>query len=94
MGSSSRYGSTGDLIITVHVEADGIFKRHGKDIYYEASLNEAELENGTRILVPTIDGKKVASPVPSGTKRGTLFRLKNLGVSVNGQQGDQFVRIL
>ncbi|MGH7594807.1 MAG: DnaJ C-terminal domain-containing protein [bacterium] len=94
MGSSSRYGGSGDLIITVHVESDGVFKRQGKDLYYEASLNEAELENGTRILVPTIDGKKVALPIPSGTKRGTLFRLKNLGVSLNGQQGDQFVRIV
>jgi molecular chaperone DnaJ len=104
MGSSSRYGpdfpyrnikeNRGDLIITVHVEADGVFKRQGKDIYYEVGVAETDLEKGTRLLVPTVDGKKVALPIPSGTKRGTLFRLKNLGVQVNGQQGDQFVRII
>jgi DnaJ-class molecular chaperone len=94
VGVSSGYGSPGDLIITVHVEVDNVFKRQGKDIYYELNVNDQELETGTRVHIPTIDGKKVELNIPSGTKRGTLLRLKKLGVHVNGQQGDQYVRIV
>ncbi len=94
MGSSAGHTKPGDLIITVHVEADSAFKRQGKDIYYELAVNENELETGARVLIPTVDGKKVELNIPSGTKRGTLLRLKNLGVRVNGQQGDQYVRIV
>jgi molecular chaperone DnaJ len=95
MGSNSGFGgSPGDLIITVHVETDHAFKRQGKDIYYEITLEERDLEAGARVHIPTVDGKKVELSIPSGTKRGTLLRLKNLGVRVNGQQGDQSVRIV
>ena len=104
MGSSSGHSpdfpyktikeNRGDLVITVHVEADNTFKRQGKDIYYDLAVNENELEAGARVLIPTVDGKKVELNIPSGTKRGTLLRLKNLGVRVNGQQGDQYVRIV
>jgi len=94
MGSNSRYGGPSDLIITVHIDADSTFKRQGKDIYYELNLEESDIDNGARVLVPTVDGKKVELNIPSGTKRGTLLRLKNLGVHINGQQGDQYVRII
>jgi DnaJ-class molecular chaperone len=94
MGSNSGYGSVGDLVITIHVETDQAFKRQGKDIYYELNMNENDLEGGARVHIPTVDGKKVELNIPSGTKRGTLLRLKNLGVRLNGQQGDQYVRIV
>jgi len=94
MGSNSGHGGPGDLIINVHVEADSAFKRHGKDVYYELNMDEKDLEAGARVHIPTIEGKKVELNIPSGTKRGTLLRLKNLGVRVNGQQGDQYVRIV
>jgi DnaJ-class molecular chaperone len=94
LGSHSGYGVPGDLIISVHVEADGAFKRQGKDIYYELNMDEKDLAAGARVHIPTIDGKKVELNIPSGTKRGTLLRLKNLGVRLNGQQGDQYVRIV
>lgn len=100
MGSSSDFpfktsrDNRGDLIITVHVEADNTFKRQGKDVYYDLGMNETDLEAGARVYIPTIDGKKVELNIPSGTKRGTLLRLKNLGVRINGQQGDQYVRIV
>ncbi len=94
MGSNSGYGSVGDLVIAVHVETDQAFKRQGKDIYYDLNMNENDLEGGARVHIPTVDGKKVELNIPSGTKRGTLLRLKNLGVRLNGQQGDQYVRIV
>lgn len=94
MGTSNGYGGAGDLVITIYVESDQAFKRQGKDIYFELNLNERDLESGARVHIPTVDGKKVELNIPSGTKRGTLLRLKNLGVRVDGQQGDQYVRIV
>jgi molecular chaperone DnaJ len=93
-GSIGRHGESGDLILTVHVEAHALFKRQGKDIYYDAAVEEENLQTGTRFIVPTISGKKVELNIPAGTKRGALLRLKNLGVNINGQQGDQIVRIV
>jgi len=94
LGTGSAYGGAGDLVITIYVESDRAFKRQGKDIYFELNLNERDLESGARVHVPTVDGKKVELNIPSGTKRGTLLRLKNLGVRLDGQQGDQYVRIV
>lgn len=94
MGTSNGYGGIGDLVITVYVESDQAFRRQGKDIYFDLNLNERDLEGGARVHVPTVDGKKVEVNIPSGTKRGTLLRLKNLGVRLDGQQGDQYVRIV
>lgn len=43
---------------------------------------------------PTIDGK-VAYQVPEGTQPGTVFRLRNKGISyLNGRgRGDQYVEV-
>jgi len=94
VGFGSGHGAPGDLIITVYVEADSAFKRQGKDIYYDLYVNDTDLETGTRVQIPTIDGKKVELNIPAGIRRGTLLRLKKLGVRLNGQQGDQYVRII
>jgi DnaJ-class molecular chaperone len=94
MGSSSRYREPGDLVITLHVEPHPFFKRQGKDIYFDVNLSDEALRKGARVRVPTISGKKVELTLPAGTRRGALLRLKNLGISVNGQPGDQFVRIV
>ena len=48
---------------------------------------------GTKIRVRTIDGKRVALRVPTGTQPGRKFRLKGLGVERNGKRGDQLVEI-
>jgi molecular chaperone DnaJ len=94
LGSTARYGDPGDLIMTVHVDTHETFKRQGQDIYCETAVTDEDLQKGIHIVVPTITGKKVELTVPPGTKRGTLFRLKSLGIKAHGKQGDQFVRIV
>jgi curved DNA-binding protein len=57
-------------------------------------LTEAAL--GTKVTVPTLDGKTMSLKVPPGTQSHTKMRLKNYGIpTVNGKsRGDQFVRII
>lgn len=84
----------GDVIITVQVESHPFFRRTGVDIYCEARVEDAGLQTGTRLRVPTLAGKQVELNIPAGTKKGTVFRLKNYGVKSQTQQGDQFVKIV
>ncbi|NUO81486.1 DnaJ domain-containing protein [candidate division KSB1 bacterium] len=83
-----------DVIITVQVESHPYFRRTGVDIYCEARVEDTNLQNGTRLRVPTLQGKQVELNIPAGTKKGTLFRLKNYGLKSAAKQGDQFVKIV
>lgn len=84
----------GDVIINVQVESHPFFRRTGVDIFCEARVEEAGLQSGTRLRVPTLQGKQVELNIPAGTKKGTVFRLKNYGVQATARQGDQYVKIV
>lgn len=94
LGSTGPYGRPGDVVITAQVESHPYFTRNGPDLYCEAQVDEQNLRTGTRLRVPTLAGKKVELSVPPGTKKGTVFRLKNFGVKTRAKQGDQFVKIV
>lgn len=94
LGSSGPYSKPGDVLITVTVAEHPYFTRHGPDLHYEARVDEQSLHQGTRLRVPTLQGKQVELNIPPGTKKGTVFRLKNFGVKANAKQGDQFVKII
>lgn len=84
----------GDLIITVKVESHPYFRRKGADIFCEARVEETGLQNGTRLRVPTLQGRQVELKIPAGTKKGTVFRLKQYGMQAAAGRGDQFVKIV
>jgi len=90
-----RGGPPGDLYVTVSVLAHEFFVRQGDDIFYELPVNFAQAALGTEVEVPTLYGKTKIK-VPAGSQTGTLFRLKNQGISHlnrNGH-GDQLVRLV
>lgn len=93
LGQESPFGSS-DLILTIRVDSHDFFQKEGIDIFCEISLTDEKLNKGARVRVKTIDGRKVELRIPPGTTRGTIFRLKNLGLKRNGQQGHQFVKIV
>jgi len=82
----------GDLILTVRVGADRYFERRGKDVHTSTKINLARALLGTKITVRTLEGK-ASLKIPPGTKNGTVLRLKNLGIQLNGRRGDQYVKI-
>jgi len=82
----------GDLILTVHVGADRYFKRQGKDVHTTTTINLAQALLGAKIDVRTLDGH-AALKIPPGTMSGTVFRLKGLGVQLNGRRGDHYTEV-
>jgi molecular chaperone DnaJ len=95
-GNAGTMGApSGDLYITVRVEPHPFFKRDGDDIMIAVPVRIDEAGLGTKIEVPTIDGKALLK-IPQGTKNGQKFRLREKGVqnSRTGARGDQIVEVL
>ena len=87
-------GSAGDLLITVMVQPDEVFRREGVDVFCEAPITFAQATLGATLEIPTIDGK-VKYDLPEGTQTGSVFRLRGKGIPVlNGRgRGDQYVTV-
>jgi molecular chaperone DnaJ len=84
----------GDLYITIRVEAHPFFRREGDDINISVPVRIDEAGLGTKIEVPTIDGRALLK-IPQGTQNGQKFRLREKGVhnSRTSARGDQIVEI-
>ena len=94
-GNAGTHGApAGDLYITVRVEPHPFFRREGDDIEITLPVRIDEAGLGTKIEVPTIDGRALLK-IPQGTKNGQKFRLREKGVqnSRTGTRGDQIVQV-
>lgn len=86
-----RGGPPGDLYAVLRVKPHRYFRREGDDIVLELPLSFAEAALGTKVDVPTIDGRAKVT-VPQGTHSGQRFRLRGKGVPMrDGGRGDQIV---
>jgi molecular chaperone DnaJ len=95
-GKAGTHGApAGDLYITVRVEPHPLFHREGDDIEIQLPVRIDEAGLGTKIEVPTIDGRALLK-IPQGTKNGQKFRLREKGVqsSRGGARGDQIVEVV
>ena len=73
-------GPNGDLYVTVSVAKHSLFKRDGMNISYEIPITFSEAALGTKIQIPTLEGREDYT-IPEGTQSGTVFTLKNRGVT-------------
>jgi molecular chaperone DnaJ len=89
--SGTNGGSPGDLYLRVTVRGDHFFWREGSNIYCKVKLGLDQVVKGTKIRVRTIAGERVELKIPAGTKAGSKFRLKGLGMAEKGKKGDQIV---
>ncbi|MEW6388224.1 MAG: DnaJ C-terminal domain-containing protein [Thermodesulfobacteriota bacterium] len=89
-------GPPGDLYIKLKEVEHPVFKREGNDLYVDRHIRISEAALGTKVTVPTLDGKTMSLKVPPGTGSHTKMRLRNYGIPhANGKtRGDQFVRII
>ncbi len=92
--AGTRGGPPGDLFVVITVIEHEYFRRDGDNILYELPLNFAQVALGTEVEVPTLDDDSKLK-IPAGCQTGTVFRLKNKGVShLNGRgRGDQLVMV-
>ena len=94
-GNAGSMGApAGDLYITVRVEEHPFFRREGDDIHITVPITVWEAGLGTKIEVPTLDGRSVLK-IPQGTQNLQKFRLRDKGVSNSRKstRGDQIVEV-
>ncbi len=89
-------GPPGDLYVKLKEVEHPVFKREGNDLFVDRRIRFTEAIMGTKVTVPTLDGKTMSLKVPAGTQSHTKMRLKNYGLPLaNGKtRGDQYVRII
>ena len=94
--SSPSGGPPGDLYVKLKEVEHPVFKREGSDLFVDRHIRYTESALGTKVTVPTLDGKTMSLKVPPGTNSLTKMRLKNYGLPhANGKgRGDQYVRII
>ncbi len=87
-------GPAGDLYITIRVTPHPFFTRDGDNIEIRVPVAVWEAGLGTKIEVPTIDGRALLK-IPQGTQNGQKFRLREKGVlnQRKDKRGDQIVEV-
>jgi len=88
-------GAPGDLYAIIRTENHPIFRRDADDIYLTVPVNATEAALGSKIEVPTIDGRALLK-IPPGTQSGQKLRLREKGVpsaTREGVRGDEIVEI-
>jgi molecular chaperone DnaJ len=87
-------GPPGDLYLIISVRPHKFFRREGNDIVCSVPITVTEAALGTKIEVPSIDGKTLLR-IPPGTQSGQKFRLRGKGApSVRGElRGNQIVEV-
>ena len=88
-------GSTGDLLITIHIAKHPRYEIKGNDIYFDQPVDIYKAVLGGKIAVQLID-KQIMMDIPAGTDSGKKFRLKGMGMrrfEKPETRGDAYVRI-
>ncbi|MBW2104977.1 MAG: J domain-containing protein [Deltaproteobacteria bacterium] len=88
-------GPPGDFYIKIKILDHPIFQREGNDLYMNREIKFSEAVLGTKIEVPTIDGKRLSLKIPAGTQGGSKMRLRGHGMPRmnGGGRGDEYVKI-
>src|SRR5579862_1443079 len=90
-----RGGGVGDLYVIIRIGDHPLFRREGDDIYITVPVTAVEAALGSKIDVPTIDGRSTLK-IPPGTQSGQKLRLREKGVpsaTQEGARGDEIVEV-
>jgi len=88
-------GPVGDLYVIIRAGDHPIFHREGDDIHVTVPVTAVEAALGSKIEVPTIDGRSMLK-IPPGTQSGQKLRLREKGVpsaTKDGVRGDEIVEV-
>ena len=85
---------SGDLYVTIKVKKHDLFKRDGRNLYYELPISYVQACLGDKVDVPTIDGE-VSLKIPAGTQSESTFKIKGEGIKdVNWSgKGNLYVKV-
>src|ERR1700687_4305642 len=85
----------GDLYVIIRIGEHPLFRREGDDIHITVPVTVVEAALGSKIEVPTIDGRSMLK-IPPGTQSGQKLRLREKGVpsaTKDGARGDEIVEV-
>ncbi|HUE52067.1 MAG TPA: J domain-containing protein [Terriglobales bacterium] len=88
-------GPAGDLYVIIRAGEHPVFHREGDDIRITVPVTATEAALGSKIEVPTIDGRTLLK-IPPGTQSGQKLRLREKGVpsaTKEGARGDEIVEV-
>ncbi len=91
-GQGGNGSPNGDLYLIIEYAKHSQFKVDGSDITVEIPVLPWEAVLGTKVEVPTLDGK-VEMNVPAGISSGRKLRLKGKGLGSPDNRGDEYVLI-
>jgi molecular chaperone DnaJ len=94
-GEPSENGSSGDLLIRVHVRQHPLFERLEEGhLLYNLDLKFTDLALGTDVRVPTLEGQEKLK-ISQGTQPNTILKIKGKGLPRYGGygKGDLLARI-
>nr|MDO8112977.1 molecular chaperone DnaJ [Candidatus Sigynarchaeota archaeon] len=87
----------GDLYLNVTVKKHPIFKRDGKHLIRELSVDYLQLLLGDEIPVMTLEGTQAKLKIPPGTKTGETLRIEGKGAPIfrddKGRRGDLYLTV-
>ena len=93
--AGSRGGPPGDLYVIIRTGDHPVFRREGDDIHLTVPITATEAALGSKVEVPTIDGRAQLK-IPPGTQSGQKLRLREKGVpsaTKEGVRGDEIVEV-
>jgi molecular chaperone DnaJ len=87
-------GPAGDLYVTLHVDDDPVFERHGQDVFAIVDVPLVQAALGAKLEVETLDGTETIEIEP-GTDSGATLRLRGQGIPNLGRRGrgDMFLTV-
>jgi molecular chaperone DnaJ len=74
-------GPSGDLYLEIEVKDHPIFRRDGKDVYFDLPLTITEAILGCKKEIPTLTGRGYLD-IKSGTQNDTKYKLKGKGIKI------------
>ncbi len=84
-------GLAGDLYLKINIAPHDKFIISGNDLEADLKLSPWEAMLGTKVTVPTMDGKAQMN-IPQGTQPGQRFRLKGKGMPAKKGRGDLYFK--
>lgn len=89
-----RGGESGDLVVTLKVQAHPLLERKGQNLYATIPVTLAQAVLGGPVPVPTAEGRATLR-LPPGTQCGQVFTLRGKGVPLpgGGGRGDLHVTV-
>jgi molecular chaperone DnaJ len=87
-------GARGDLHCYIRIKEHPFLMRHNNELVCDLPISFTQAALGTKIEVPTLNGKTEAT-IPPGTQHGDLLRMNGLGLPDvrSRRRGDQIIRV-